>query len=745
MARKRKDEDERSPKTKGYADKVKKVRERTKAMMDADDSTNRDPAMDDIKFVHVPESQWEDSVKKARGKRPCPEFNKLRVTIKRVVNDIRANRPQIKIRASEDGDRDTAETLEGLVRNICVASDMDTITDTAAEYQVAAGLGAWRVNVDYVSDGVFEQEIVIEQIRNPFNLYWDNSCQDQMKRDARDWSLISRIPTSEYERRWPNAEVASFESDAKFDDEADWAEDADKTVRICEYWYKEPVTKQLLLWDDGKVTDGADVESGQAQMASGSQVVKQRHVKSHKIAMCIASGNAILEEAEWAGSMFPFVVVHGEEVIIDGKTYWFGLTRFAKDAQRSYNYSRAAAIETVALAPQAKYWASPAMAENHTAQWIEAHAKGYPWLIANPDPKFPGQFPARMGGADVPVALNEQIMLASEDIKGVTGIFDNSLGKQGNETSGRAIMARQEQGEIAVFNYKDNIGKGIQRTGEILVDLIPKIYDTQRSLRILGIDLSEKYVEVNEVSQDPQTGELIKVNDVSKGKYDVTVTVGPSFATRRLETADMLMQLAQGNEQFSLLFGDLILQSMDFVYADKAAKRAQTLLPPAVQALEAEGQELPPEVVQAKAQVEQGMAQLEQTAALIQEEAAKVEQGKAGLTKQAAQLDVKLAQIREQIATANADLTKREAELVLKEAHQIANQKQEGVDGEREAFEGEKQAAMQGIQEQVTSWITEASGVIAEIVKASNAPKKKRVTTKKVQGGFVSEVEESAA
>jgi hypothetical protein len=365
--------------------------------------------------------------------------------------------------------------------------------------------------------------------------------------------------------------------------------------------------------------------------------VKERTFASHKIMMCImGGGNRMLEPpTEWAGSEFPFVLIYGESVVIDGETMWFGLTRFGKDAQKSYNYSRTNAIESVALAPQAKWWATAEQAKGLTDQWAVAHKTNMPFMLFNSDPKAPGP-PARMGGAEVPVALVQEMQIASEDIKSVTGIYDASLGAQGNETSGKAINARQRQGEIATFNYMDNMGKGIRRTWEILIDLVPKIYDTERTVRILGHDGAEDYAKVNAI--DPATGNAI--NDLSAGKYDVTVTIGPSFATLRQEAAEAYGEIASRDPNTMLAAGDLIFKAMDLPYSEQIAERYRALLPSPIQQMLSKDKQLPPEVQAAMNQVQQAQEQVQQHGQLVQaaEQELKELQASAASDKAGAQL-----------------------------------------------------------------------------------------------------------
>ena len=232
-------------------DLLKRIRDRYKVMVEADD-TNRKLAMADLKFVHEPGFQWDETLKRERGDRPCYEFNKLRITIKRVINHIRANRPAAKVRGVEDGDKDTAEIYEGQIRNIWNTSDADTVVDYASEYVVAGGMGAWRVTTEYSDDTVFDQDIFIRAIKNPFCLYADPSASDPFKRDAEDWILTEKMANSTFDAKYPKAKRVSFD-DVSFDDDDQWEEE--EQTRVCEYWYKKPYTKTLYLLKDGKTVE----------------------------------------------------------------------------------------------------------------------------------------------------------------------------------------------------------------------------------------------------------------------------------------------------------------------------------------------------------------------------------------------------------------------------------------------------------------------------------------------------------
>lgn len=654
-------------------DLLAQAKKRAQIMMDAD-GDNRRASMEDIKFVNIPGAQWDDNMKQERGTRPCYEFNKTRVRCKRVVNDMRDNRPSGKVRPVEGGDKEIAEIYEGLIRNIWNSSHGDNATDYAAEYQVEGGMGAWRVITKYSSDTAFEQDIALEALENPYCLFADPSAKDFMKRDAEDWLLTERITHKAFEDKYGNAEKADFESDNEFDDDDEWQDE--QTVRIAEYWYKVPHMKTLWLLDDGKVVD-SETDEAAALAKAGFKPVRTREVQTHKIMMCVLSGQKILEgPTEWAGRFFPFVMVYGEYKVIDGKKYWWGLPRFAKDAQRSYNINRTAAAEAVAGAPKEFFWATAKQAEGLTDQWAEAHKKNLPFKLYNSDPSANGP-PTRVGGADVPVALIQQAGIDNEDIKDVMGLPDASMGNEGGEKSGRAIYARQQQGEIATFNYKDNMAKAVEWTYEILIDLIPNIYDTERELRILGNDGAEDYAKVNQVVMDHATGKSIRVNDLSVGRYDVTVTVGPSFSTQRQEAAEMYMQLSQGNEQIMGVAGDLVFKSLDLPYADDIAERLRAMLPPQIQSVINDETDLPPEVQQAMMQAEQAMQQVQEHGRLVQAAQAELEQEKSEADQAKAEIRTEIANLKANKAEFDAHIAEQMASLI--EARANLTEKAAGI------------------------------------------------------------------
>lgn len=641
-----------------------RVRDRFETMKKADDRNMR-LGMENFEFINRPGAQWEQQQRESRRDRPCYEFNKTRINAKKIINHIRTNRPQGKVRGVEGADKQQAEYREGLIRNIWNQSDGDSIIDYAAEYQVGAGMGAWKVTTGYRDDESFDQDIMVAPIVNPFCLFHDPAARDMVKRDAEDWLLTEKISKSEYERTYPDKKVVDFQ-EHEFDKDSDsWGDD--DFVRIAEYWYKVPHKKEIWMLDDGKVIDSETDEAKLILDQSPDSIVRKREVKAQKIMQVIVSGDAILKPPkEWAGKHFPFIKVYGEHMIIDGTLHWYGIAHFAKDAQRSYNVSRTAITETIARTPLEHYWATTKQAEGNEQQWAEAHKEALPVMLFNHDPQEPGP-PDRSAPAQVPVALIQEAQMASQEIDDVTGVYADDRGQESSSQSGRAIYARQEQGQIVTFNYPDNMAKGIQRTWEILIDLIPKIYDTQRTLRVLGQDGEESYFLANTFMTDPDTGVKVKVNDLTVGKYDVVATVGPSFTTKRQEAVEVYQPLMDNPQIFGLV-GDIIFKAMDLPYSDEIAERMKLMLPPEIQQTLNEEQDIPPEVQAMMQQANQAMQVVQEQSQLVQQQANEADVAKSEVEKLTAQLETKQARFEAKVAKEIANLTQKASDVSIREA-----------------------------------------------------------------------------
>jgi hypothetical protein len=536
-----------------------------------------DQAAEDIKFVHVPGNQWDKALKQRRGDRPTYEFPKLRGHVLQVINEMRQARPQGKVRGVGPDDAGLAEIQQGLCRNIEATSNAEDAYDIAAETAVPGGLGWWRICTDYLNDDDLEQDIRIKAVRNFASVKPDPAAIELDLRDARFYFVEELIPRSEFERKYGEDKLKNFDDDQAC--QADWR-DKDQ-VRIAEYWYKTPVKRELVGLSNGEVIDLADLgedpdaalalmanpqpDPTTGQVAPPVTVVQRRTVDSHKVCMRLTNGHEFLtDEYEFPSKFIPIVPLWGNIYSVDGQSYWCGMVRYAKDLQRLHNVHRVAIIEAVAKSPKAPFMVKAKWIKGFEKFWNRANAEDYPYLPVADDADG---MPQRSQQAEVPVALIQLAGMDNDDMKAGTGQFDASLGNRSNETSGLAINARKQQGSTATFNYPDNLAKAMRFTYEIMGDMIPRVYDTPRVVRILGPDGGEKWKTLYQQVQDPETGQTHTLNDISKGKYDYTVTVGPSFATQRMETAELLAnamsQMGAAAPQFAPLMAYGIMANMD--------------------------------------------------------------------------------------------------------------------------------------------------------------------------------------
>ncbi|WDS36234.1 portal protein [Pseudoxanthomonas sp.] len=625
------------------------MRERYESATDAE-GDNRDKALSDLRFVSVPGEAWDEHQRKQRRGRPCYEMPILRSHWRQVVNDQKKARPGIKVRAQRDAEAKDADLRAGLIRNIEAISNAENAYDGAFELLTAGGFGAWRVKTEYSDDDAWELDLQISPIADAIATVWlDPSHKDPTGADA-EWCFVEEfVSKEEFKRRWPNARELDFES-AGSQGCAGWF--ANDGIRIAEYYRVERYKRQICLLTDGRSVDYDEVKDALDEMAqsgitiqtdaSGKPMIRQAEGK--RVVMSIVSGVDELEGPyETVFTRIPIITVYANRKLIEGKWHWCGMVRFSRDPQKLVNYNFTTAQELLAKQPKAPYLVTPKMLEGAGVKkmWDKSNAMDAPYLPYTPDPAAPNSAPTRQPGPEMPAAFTAMSQMAVDMLKASDGIYDASVGARSNETSGRAILARQQEGDTATFDYQDALNKGIQATGRILGDALPKVYDTPRQVRIMGRDGSDQFVQLYEEVRDQQTGRVIKVNDLSKGKYDYAVTTGPSYDTQRMEFVDALVQLGQGNPMVAQSVPDLIVGSMDFPKADEAAERLKLLLPaPVQQALAQKDQS--PAVVQLQSQMQQMQQQAQQQLSELQQQLQQA-QAKAS-SKVAEELKVAIAQ-----------------------------------------------------------------------------------------------------
>jgi hypothetical protein len=556
---------------------------------------NRDEALDDIRFARLGE-QWPSEVmeQRKRERRPCLTINKLPAFLRQVINETRQNKPSIKVHpVDSNADVKTAEIISGLIRNIEYTSNADVAYDTAADFAATMGFGYLRIGLDYACDDTFDMDLKIDRVSNPFTVYGDPYSTSA---DSSDWDtsfITDMLSDDRFEQRFPEAEKIDWQADG--DSNADWFED--KQIRVAEYWKRTKVKKNLLKLSDGNIVYEdfflqPDPQTGlsmaEIAQAQGVQVVGQRLTDSFEVKQYTLNAKEVLEETDWAGRYIPIVPVYGEEVNVEGKRHFLSLIRQSKDAQRMFNYWRTATTELVALAPKAPYIGEQG-AFDVDNKWTTANTDTHAYL----EYKKGSQMPQRQMFAGVPAGALQEALNASDDMKAIMGLYDAALGARSNETSGKAIIARQREGDVSTFHFVDNVTRAIRHTGRILIDMIPHVYSEERVVRVLGEDGTPQTVTLNKEQPqiDPKTGQpmmqqtpqglqpIMAIYNVSAGKYDLTVTSGPSYTTRRQEAAEHMTQLIQSFPQSAAIIAPRLAKNLDWPEADEIAADFEKISP----------------------------------------------------------------------------------------------------------------------------------------------------------------------
>ena len=603
-------------------------------------SDSRADELDDLKFMAGnPDNQyqWPADVLGTRGAiqgqtinaRPCLTINKLPQHVRQVTNEQRQNRPTGKvIPADDNADVEVAEIFNGVVRHIEYLSDADVAYDTACDNQVTFGEGYIRILTEYAREDSFDQDIRIGRVRNSFSVYMDPMIQDPCGSDAR-WCFITQDMTKdEYERMFPDADPISTLSSGGVGDATFGQWVSQESIRVAEYFYCDYKKATLNLYP-GNISAMKGTPQDAAMMQMFGQPIKTREVDQKKVKWVKTNGYEVLEEQDWAGKYIPVVRVVGNEFEIDGQIQVSGLVRNAKDAQRMYNYWVSQEAEMLALAPKAPFIGYGGQFEGYENQWKTANTTNWPYLEVNPDVTdgagSPVPLPQRAAPPMVQQGIIHAKMGASDDIKATTGQYDSSLGAQSNERSGRAILARERQGDTGTYHYVDNLSRAVRYVTRQLVDLIPKIYDTERVARIVGLDGEVSMVKMNPQQPEPvkeikdESGFLIeKIYNPTIGLYDVCVTTGPGYMTKRQEALDAMSMLLQSNPDLWKVAGDLFIKNMDWPGAQEMAARFARIIDPKVM----EGDDQSPEMQAAKQQLDVLTKELNQVVGMLQ----KVEQ-----------------------------------------------------------------------------------------------------------------------
>lgn len=522
-----------------------------------------DAAEDDLRFVYdVGAGQWPSDIRDKReaAGRPIITTNKILKFVRQLRGDQMMNRPRIKvIPVDNKSDPGMAELYNGLIRQIEYLSSAETVYDTAYMAAVSCSIGFFRLATQYVSDQSFDQEIRIKRILNPLSVHFDPMAVEFTLSDARYCFIEEMVDKKLFEKLYPDADVSGFSGDPSLI--GDW--DTGDNIRVAEYFWKEPVQKKIVRLATGETIGLGGQVTIEYIKSKGGEIVKERTINTHKVMWCKTNGFEILEkEKEWVGSNIPIIPVLGDEIVCGGTKHYLSLARGAKGPQQMYNYWATAATENVALTPKNPYFVDHRQIKGFEAEWDEAHLENKMYIRYNSIPGL--DKPHREPQAQVPAAIISMMQSTAYDIEDHLGRYESSKGEAGNERSGKAIIARIAQSDKGTYTFVDNLSRAIVYAGRQIIEMIPKIYDTQRAVSIMGEDGQQKIVDVNVPSGFLPNGEVAIEKDLTVGNYDLIATAGASYSSKRQEMTAMMIESLQYAPQLSSVIAPLIFKYSDY-------------------------------------------------------------------------------------------------------------------------------------------------------------------------------------
>ena len=554
---------------------------------------NHDAARQDVEFAY--NEQWPASAKADRKGRPALTFNLLPQYIHNVLGQAKMSKFNIHIIQTAGPNEHIpvwaggatmyppAEIMEGLIRDIEKRSRATRAYVRALQHAVEGGFGWLWVRTTRPYDNPFEIEIRIEHRKDRWGVLMDPQSEQDDFSDAR-WGLISdSMSVREYQSRYPDAPMTGWGVGSGFDQQYRKWWGSESSVRVAHYYYKEPKRRTALKFvnPEGIEILGYldELEPVVDEIIAMGYVEQGRiEVDSYCVKHIMCTATHVLDGPnDWPGSRIPLVPVIGREINLDGYNHYAGLVRWAYDPQRMFNYFVSSAIERVALSPKAPWIATANQIAGHEAEWKDQHKRNIAVLIYNHEDG--ADAPRRQEPATMPTAEMQIVLHTRQAVQETIGMYEASIGKKSNETSGVAIQKRQSQGNATTYDFIDNLAYAIGSVGELVAHIIPNVYSGDATRRIILADDSQARVQLNHEIVDKKSGKTFRVGNLSLYRYTCTVKPGPAFASVREEFVSLMTEWGRSDPEALQAVRDLIVQNLDVPNARELSRRFKMLTP----------------------------------------------------------------------------------------------------------------------------------------------------------------------
>jgi hypothetical protein len=544
-----------------------------------DNHDYRELSREDDHFCLDKDGMWQDNVVRNMGSRPRFTFDKTNPLIEDIMAEVEGMDFGARVRPTGGGaTKELAETYSGLIRYIENLSDVPTILRNVTRRQIRRGVDFIRLKTDWSGEEGFEQDIYVKQIPDSINRVWLGYHEEQDGSDAEEGWQVHAMPPEEFEDKF-GRKCSSIGID---DDNNIHTYDYKPELALyLEYMYKKPYNKTVAQMSDGsQIEITKESEKALDELAAaGITEVRRRTFKSFKVYSRLLDAEDWLEkERETVWCSIPLVPVYANFEIVEGKVIWSSMTRRIMDPQRVYNYARSREIEEGALAPRRKIVMSKEQAKDKTTQrqLAELNTSAEPVLFITPDPSMPNV--QEIGGAVPNPHLQTIAASSSQDLAESGGVFSAQQGQNPRYQSGWAVEQMISKGDAKTTRWLNNTAIAYRRICQMLIKAIPQVYDTEREIRVLNNDGTDEAVAINREVFDQQTQQMVKVNDLSVGKYDIVIDLDRAYKSKRQETAERLVQLAAVDPSLMMEASDIVYGSLDVPGAEEIRERKRLQL-----------------------------------------------------------------------------------------------------------------------------------------------------------------------
>lgn len=594
------------------AELANKIRQRIKKW-DDNWRFNKDQYHEFMSFVMG--SQWtEDESKLFIDYKKIPlTFNKLAPLINHLLGEQRQNTPNLQVVPAKEVSAETAAVRDALVKDISLNSNAKQVCQTAFQQAAIGGFGAFMLDTEYESEDSFFLNIIYRSINDPTWCYWDISAKSPCKTDGMCAGYRNRMSRKMFAGIYGEDIERQIGSDANYDEGSatGWIFANDNEITVIDDYERTYEKSKLYQLSNGRVVTAKElkkmpketIERKRFYVDEGELVTVERERETHKYSIKHrkVAGDFILEETDFPSEQLPIIFVDQNSYIDkSGKQICRPFIKDARDAQRYINYLGTQSAYLMRVTRFDQFIISKANVRSPDTQTIwrdPATAQGGLVYDNAPD----GSKPEKLPPPELSPSLISQYQRALADIEQCTGMYGTQMGEQGNETSGVAIDARTRRGNYNTFVPFDSLNRAIACSGQIINEMIPIVYDTEREVSLMMPDVGVQKVTLNK-PLDPY-GSMIE-NDMTVGKYQIRLLPGPSFEGQKQENLQSIQSVLQADPSLFRMVADLYVDNLPMANNIEMRNRLRTIVPPNIieagktgKPIQEQPQQPPPEIM----------------------------------------------------------------------------------------------------------------------------------------------------